>query len=93
VAGNPVTRNTPSDIRVRPEEGKKMKKKNELSFGAVCAEVIVLGGAKRAATLADLYGRPDLAEKIRWGQFTAPTGGYNATRARARAVAMKLLAA
>jgi len=24
VAGNPVTRNTPSDIRVRPEEGKEM---------------------------------------------------------------------
>jgi len=33
------------------------------------------------------------AEKIRWGQFTAPTGGYNATRARARVAAMKLLAA
>ena len=70
-----------------------MKKKNELSFGAICAEIIVISGTKSAVEVADRHGRPDLAEKIRWGQFTAPTGGYNATRARARAVAMKLLAA
>ena len=63
------------------------------SNGAICAEIFSICGAKRAAEYAQEVGNANLLEKIRWGQFTAPTGGYNATRARARVAAMKLLAA
>lgn len=70
-----------------------MSKNEKIPFGAVCAEAIVLGGAKRAAEIADQYGRRDLAEKIRWGEFAPPSGKFNAARAQARVAALKLLAA
>lgn len=67
--------------------------KSKINFGQIVAEVFVLRGAKCAAEIAGRAGRRDLAEKIARGDFVAPRGGFNAARARARAAALKLLAA
>ena len=62
-------------------------------LGAVIAEVFALRGAKMAAAVAATKGRHDLVEKIARGDFVAPRQNYNATRAKARAEAIRLIAA
>lgn len=60
--------------------------------GAIVAEAFALRGAKAAAEVAARLGRDGLAEKIRRGQFAAPSGPFNAARAQARAAALRALA-
>ncbi len=67
--------------------------RSTVTFGAVCAEIFALRGAKAAEAAASRAGKRDLAEKIRRGEFSAPRGKFGPARAQARAEALKLLVA
>ncbi len=67
-------------------------RRNKISLGQIVAEVYQIRGGKAAAELADRHGRHNLAEKIRWGRFYAPSEPFTPQRAQARAAALKMLA-
>jgi hypothetical protein len=76
---------------VLKEDIMKNAVQKNFNLGDVVAEAFVLRGAKAAAEFASQVGRTDLAEKISWGQFTAPTGAFTPRRAAARAEALRRL--